>query len=133
MSSGGRRIPLPKTRLRRVVYSVLTVFAAMLVGTVGFHYIEGMSYVNAVYFESMLATGQGPPLQLNTDTGKIFASIMAFVSVGSVLTTVVFTLGPMLTQIWREGLEHVEQDARTIESEVKRRVEEEEKKRRHEA
>jgi hypothetical protein len=133
MSSGGRRIPLPKTRLRRVVYSVLTVFAAMLVGTVGFHYIEGMSYVNAVYFESMLATGQGPPLQLNTDTGKIFASIMAFVSVGSVLTTVVFTLGPMLTQIWREGLEHAEQDARTIESEVKRRVEEEVAKRRHEA
>ena len=123
MTSGGKRSPLPKTRVRRVVYSLLTVFAAMVVGTVGFHYIEGMSYVNTIYFESMLATGQGPPLQLNTDTGKIFASIMAFVSVGSVLTTVVFTLGPIMTQIWREGLERAEQDARKLESEVKEKVE----------
>ncbi len=54
----------------------------MVIGRVGFHPIEGMNHVNAVYFESMLATGQGPPLLLDIDAGKIFASIMAFVTVG---------------------------------------------------
>ena len=83
-----------------------------------------MNYVNALYFESMLATGQGPPLQLNTDAGKIFASIMAFVSVGSVITTLVFTLGPILTTIWREGLERVEQEAKKIENDIKESVNE---------
>jgi hypothetical protein len=69
----------------------------------------------------MLATGQGPPLLLNTDTGKVFASIMAFVSVGSILTTIVYTLGPVLSVIWREGMQRVEGEAKKIEKEVERK------------
>jgi hypothetical protein len=104
--------------LRRVAYALSLIASVMIVGIVGFHYIEGMDYVDAVYFESMLATGQGPPLTLATDNGKIFASIMAFVSVGSVLTTLVYTLGPIAASIWREGLERVEKEARTVEKDI---------------
>ena len=106
------------TALRRVAYALALIVIVMIVGIVGFHYIEGMNYVNALYFESMLATGQGPPLLLNTDTGKVFASIMAFVSVGSILTTIVYTLGPILSVIWREGMQRVEGEAKKIESEI---------------
>jgi hypothetical protein len=116
MQSGGKPV-FTSTALRRVAYALSLIVIVMIVGIVGFHYIEGMNYVNALYFESMLATGQGPPLQLNTDTGKIFASIMAFVSVGSVLTTIVYTLGPVLSSIWRESLERVEGEARKVEKE----------------
>ena len=90
----------------------------MVIGIVGFHQIEGMDWVNAVYFESMLATGQGPPIQLMTDSGKIFASVMAFVSVGSVITALVVTLVPIISQLWREGWERVEKDARGLERET---------------
>ena len=103
------------------MYAISGIVVVMIIGIVGFHLIEGMNYVNAVYFESMLATGQGPPLQLNTDAGKLFASVMAFVSVGSVITTLVFTLGPILSTIWREGLERVEGEAKNIEEDVKER------------
>lgn len=113
--------PYSTSALRRVSYGVSGIVAVMIVGTAGFHYLEGMNYVNAVYFESMLATGQGPPLQLTTDAGKIFASIMAFVSVGSVVTTLVFTLGPMLTMMWREGIERAETEARKLEADVESR------------
>jgi hypothetical protein len=104
--------------LRRIIYALSLIASVMVVGIVGFHYIEGMDYVNALYFESMLATGQGPPLTLTTDNGKVFASIMAFVSVGSILTTIVYTLGPVLSSIWREGLERVEKEARTVEKDI---------------
>jgi hypothetical protein len=114
-----RRTGVPRSRLRRAVYAILTVAIAMIIGTIGFHYIEGMNYVNAVYMESMLATGQGPPIALQTDDGKIFASIMAFVSVGSVLTTVVFTLGPIATEMLREGMWKVESEARRLEEDIK--------------
>jgi hypothetical protein len=63
----------------------------------------------------MLATGQRPPIQLTTDAGKIFASIMAFVSVGSVISALVVTLIPIISQLWREGLEKVEEDAKGLE------------------
>ncbi|MGA2664390.1 MAG: hypothetical protein ABSF83_05555 [Nitrososphaerales archaeon] len=122
MSSGGQPTYTP-TAVRRVIYALSGIVVVMIIGTVGFHLIEGMNYVNAVYFESMLATGQGPPLQLNTDAGKLFASVMAFVSVGSVITSLVFTLGPILTMIWREGIERAEKGARKLEEDVKEREE----------
>jgi len=92
----------------------------MIVGIIGFQKIEGMNLVNAIYFESMIATGQGPPFTLNTDAGKIFASIMAFVSVSSVITTLFFTLAPVFAQIWREVALRGEAEARRIEVEAKK-------------
>jgi hypothetical protein len=95
----------------------------MVIGIVGFHQIEGMDWVNSIYFESMLATGQGPPLTLNTDAGKLFASVMGFVSVGAVFTTLVVTLVPIISQLWREGLDYMEKDAKELEKDFSRKKE----------
>ena len=108
----------PRSSVRRAAYALALVLAVEVVGTVGFHLIEGMGWVNSFYFESMLATGQGPPLALVTDTGKVFASLMGFISVGSVLSAVVFTLGPLFVRYWREGLEAAEAEARKLEHEA---------------
>jgi hypothetical protein len=89
------------SRMRRLFYAFSGIVVVMVVGIVGFHQIEGMDWVNAIYFESMLATGQGPPLALNTNAGKLFASVMGFVSVGAVFATLVVTLAPILSQVWR--------------------------------
>jgi hypothetical protein len=106
------------SRKRRLFYAFSGIAAVMVIGTVGFHQIEGMDWVNAIYFESMLATGQGPPIQLTTDSGKIFASVMGFVSVGAVFTTLVVTLVPIISQLWREGWDRVEKDARAFERDM---------------
>ncbi len=114
----GKRFRYPRTALRRAVYAIIGIILVLILGSFGFHLIEGMNYVDSFYFESMLATGQGPPLPLVTDAGKIFASIMGFVSVGSVVTTLVFTLGPIVSNLWREGLELVETEARVLEKDL---------------
>ena len=116
--------PPPSSRKRRVFYAVSLILSVMFVGTVGFHEIEGMGWVNALYFESMLATGQGPPVQLTTDVGKLFASAMAFLSVGSVITALVVTLIPIISQLWREGWEAAERDAKLLEKGLMRKEEE---------
>jgi len=108
----------PASRKRRVFYAFSGIIVVMVVGIIGFHQIERMNWVNAIYFESMLATGQGPPLTLTTDTGKIFASVMAFVSVGSVITALVVTLIPLISQLWREGLERAERDVKALERDL---------------
>lgn len=99
-------------------YAVSAIAAVMFVGTVGFHQFEGMGWVDAFYFESMIATGQGPPITLVTNAGKVFASVMAFVSVGSVISALLITLAPILSQLWREGIERAERDARRVEREL---------------
>ncbi len=118
MKGSKERPSYPSTALRRVAYAVLGIALVMIVGVVGFIKIEGMNLVNAIFFESMLATGQGPPFPLNTDTGKLFASVMAFVSVGSVITTLFFTLAPIFAVIWKETMEKGEAEVRKIEADL---------------
>ena len=105
-----------RKEIRRALWAVSAVAAAEIVGTVGFHVIEGAGWVNAFYFESMLATGQGPPFTLYTNAGKIFASVMGFVSVGSVLSVVLFVVGPIALRLWHEGVHEAEAAARRIET-----------------
>jgi hypothetical protein len=110
--------PLAETRFRRAAYALVFLALVLIVGTVGFHLVAGLAWVDSFYFESMLATGQGPPLALTSDASKLYASAMAFVSVGSVLTTVVFTLGPIAARAWREAAQQLELDARQLEDEI---------------
>jgi hypothetical protein len=114
---GSRRRPR-QSRIRRALYALTFLFIVLAVGTIGFHFVANLGWVNSFYFESMLATGQGPPLTLTTDSSKIYASVMAFVSIGSVLTTVVFTLGPMFARVWHEVAARVEREARELEHEL---------------
>ena len=116
----GRRL-LTEKQVRRAVYSLSLVAAVLVLGTLGFEAIAGLGLVDAVYFESMLATGQGPPLALTSDAAKLFASLMAFVSVGSVLTSVVFTLGPIVARLWHEAVERAEREIREVERELEGR------------
>jgi len=107
------------SRRRRLFYAISGIVLVMIIGIVGFHQIEGMDWVNAIYFESMLATGQGPPLTLTTNSGKIFASVMGFASFGTVFTSLVVTLVPIISQLWREGIDRAEKDAKRVEKDAK--------------
>ena len=116
------RTRLTRTALRRLFWAILGIGLILVLGTVGFHLVAGLSPVDSFYFESMLATGQGPPFPLTTNGSKIFASIMAFVSVGSVVSTLLFAVGPVVRRFWREEVERIEEGARHLEQEVERRL-----------
>ena len=75
----------------------------LFVGTVGVHWIEGSSYLDAFYLTSMIATAQGPSQAPVTAAGKLFVALMAFVSVGTVVASIGFLFGPFLGQLWRIG------------------------------
>jgi len=104
--------------LRRALFSLLIITVVLLVGTVGMNYLEGWRYVDSFYFTSMLVTAEGPPNAPATDAGKIFASLMAFVGVGSVVTAFVYLLGPVLGTLLRKGVSGVEKEIRAVEREI---------------
>ena len=116
------RAKMRRATVRRVLYAITGIGLVLVLGTVGFHLIAGLSPIDSFYFESMLATGQGPPTAPPSDGAKIFTSIMAFVSVGSVVSTLLFAVGPVLRRFWREEAEYVEAGARHLEQEIERRL-----------
>ena len=97
---------------KRGWYSFFLVGSVLVVGTVGLHFIEGYSYIDAFYFISMIATAQGPAQAPATPAGKIFAAGMAFVSIGIVITALGFLFGPFLGQLWRIGHERWEEEVK---------------------
>jgi len=113
---------MSRAAVRRMLYAIFGIGVVLAGGTVGFHLVAGLSAVDSFYYESMLATGQGPPTTLPTDSDKIFTSIMAFISVGSVVSTLLFAVGPVLRRFWREEVEHIGAGARVVEREFERHL-----------
>lgn len=95
---------------KRAAFSFALITIVMTVGTVGMHLIEHMPYLDAFYFMSMIATAQGPILMPATAAGKIFASLISFISVGTVLTSIAFLFGPFFGKVWHVGVMHLEKD-----------------------
>lgn len=105
---------------RRTLYSIILVIAVLAVGTEIMHVLEGWSYVDSFYFVSLIATTQGPTFAPKTDVGKIFASVMAFVSVGAVISALVFIFGPLLGTVVKVGFDYVEREEQKLKGEFKR-------------
>jgi hypothetical protein len=96
---------------RRAFYAFIVLSTIMSIGTLGLHSLEKISYLDAFYFMSMIATAQGPAFPLLTDTGKFFVSVMSFISVGAGVAALGFLFGPFLGQIWHIGVLRLEEKA----------------------
>ncbi|HYB44979.1 MAG TPA: hypothetical protein VEC92_00505 [Nitrososphaerales archaeon] len=102
---------IPRSFFVRAIYSLVAIVLVVAVGMVGMHTFEGLSYLDSFYFMAMLATGEGPAYTPVTVGGKLFAGILSFVAVGTVITAVLFLFGPFFGSVIRLGLERVEEEA----------------------
>ena len=97
-----------RSPFKRGLFSIILILIVMVAGTVGMHGFEKLSYLEAFYFMSMIATAQGPTFMPATVGGKLFASFMAFLSVGTVVAALGFLLGPFMGKLWKIGVEKIE-------------------------
>jgi hypothetical protein len=95
---------------KRALFSFLLISSIMIIGITGMHVLEHMSYLDAFYFMSMIATAQGPTIIPQTPAGKVFASFMAFMSVGFVVAALGFLFGPFLGKLGHIGAKHFEEN-----------------------
>lgn len=77
---------------------------------------------------SMITTAQGPPTAPVTVGGKLFASLMAFISIGAVVTSLGFLFGPFFGVLWRTGAEHFEEELHRFENRKEKEKESRDKK-----
>ncbi len=94
---------------KRIAIAFILVGMVMVFGTTGLHLIEGLSWFDAFYFMSMIATAQGPTSPLNSNGAKIFASVMAFISFGFIVAALSFLFGPLLGKLGLIGVEHLQE------------------------
>ena len=124
MTEGGiaRLIRHPlSTFKKRAFYSIAILALVMAIGTIGIMVLEGWDLVTSFYFMSLLATAEGPAQAPMTVGGKIFASIMAFLSIGATISAITFTFGPLFGSILKEGFAYVEREEDRLKTRLERK------------
>jgi len=84
--------------VRQLTYllAALGIIAGSLVlGILGYHFLEGLAWIDALVNAAMLLGGMGPVNELHTYAGKLFASFYALYSGIIFLVSVGVILAPL--------------------------------------
>ena len=95
---------------RRALLAILAIAVVMIVGVVGTKMLTGWTWIDSFYFMSMIATAQGPPNAPPNFWSKIFVAIMAFVSIGTLITSIGVIFGPFLGYLFHKGVSYAERE-----------------------
>lgn len=87
--------------LNGILGLALLIFS-LTVGMMGYHFLEGLTWIDSLLNASMILGGMGPVTPLQTNAGKIFASIYAIYS-GVILLA---SVGILATPIFHRFLHH---------------------------
>lgn len=76
---------LPRSAyLRRVgrfsAWAFLIVLGSVAIGMIGYHFLEGLAWMDAFLNAAMILGGMGPVNPIKTEGGKLFAGIYALYS-----------------------------------------------------
>jgi hypothetical protein len=68
---------------RMLRYALVTagiILFSLGIGMIGYHYLESLSWIDSLLNASMILGGMGPVNTLQTNVGKVFASLYALYS-----------------------------------------------------
>ena len=84
--------------LRSLLLAFVIIGVSLGLGIFGYHFCEGLSWLDALLNASMILTGMGPVTELHTVAGKLFASFYALFSGVVFITSVAILLAPLVNR-----------------------------------
>lgn len=101
-----RKKPLARRKVfvaRMVWFSLFGfafIFFSLLVGAMGYRHYAGLNWVDSFYNASMILTGMGPAVELNTNAAKEFATLYSIYSGVAFLTSVGVIFAPLIHRLF---------------------------------
>jgi len=83
------------------------MFICLLIGVLGYHYTAGIGWLDSLHNASMILSGMGPVVEINTTIGKLFSSFYALFSGIIFITNIGFILAPAIHRFFHRM--HVQQ------------------------
>ena len=99
-----------RRQLRFGVFALFVVAGSLGIGILGYHFAEGMSWLDALLNASMILFGMGPVAAPQRIAGKWFASFYAMFSGVAFVTIVGVIFAPLFHRFLHRF--HIETDAR---------------------
>jgi hypothetical protein len=109
--SGQNVAPLGKFIIRLGHYSAFSftlIFVSLLIGTLGYNYFGGLSWLDSFHMASMILTGMGPIAEMTSDEAKLFSSFYALYSGIAFLSVTAIFFAPVIHRLLH--IFHVQSD-----------------------
>jgi hypothetical protein len=84
---------------RFVLLAVLFISTSLIVGVAGYHYTEGLPWIDALLNASMILGGMGPVNELHNWQSKLFASFYALFSCFVALGLIGIMVAPLMHRV----------------------------------
>lgn len=81
---------------RYTFFTIGLILLSLSIGILGYHFLNGLSWIDSLVNASMILTGMGPVDALKNDAAKWFASIYAVFSGVAFLSIVAVFMAPMV-------------------------------------
>ena len=85
-----------KRLARNFFVAIMIIIVSLFIGIVGYHSLNGLSWIDSLLNASMILAGMGPVDKMNGDAAKIFSSLYAIFSGVVFITTVAVILAPVV-------------------------------------
>jgi hypothetical protein len=100
-----KKQPLASRQLffKRIAWNILlacfVLFICLIIGVFGYHYLANADWLDAFHNASMILSGMGPVIEIETDSGKWFSSFYALFSGVVFITNIGLILAPAVHRI----------------------------------
>jgi hypothetical protein len=85
--------------LKNILLALLIMAVCLVIGVLGYHYTADIPWLDALHNASMILSGMGPVVEINSSGGKWFSSAYALFSGIVFITNVGVILAPAVHRI----------------------------------
>lgn len=85
--------------LKNIVIALLIMAVCLTIGVAGYHFIAGAIWIDALHNASMILSGMGPVIEIQSVSGKLFSSAYALFSGVIFITNVGVILAPAIHRL----------------------------------
>lgn len=88
-----------KRLLKNILIALFIMLVCLVIGMAGYHYTAGIPWLDALHNASMILSGMGPVVEIQTVPGKWFSSAYALFSGVVFITNVGVILAPAVHRL----------------------------------
>ena len=86
--------------LRNILVAILVMAICLLIGVLGYHYMAGMEWIDALHNSAMILSGMGLVNTISSASGKIFSSAYALFCGVVFITNIGIILAPVMHRVY---------------------------------
>ncbi|HTF19576.1 MAG TPA: hypothetical protein VK658_16000 [Chryseolinea sp.] len=94
---------------RYSVFALLLIGLSVLIGTLGYHHVAQLYWIDSFHMACMILTGMGPVTEMTSDKAKLFSSFYALYSGVAFLSITAVIFAPIIHRLLH--ILHVQDDS----------------------